>query len=168
MPLTLYQSSIPVFIRGLRNLAGLLEKGRANAKDRDFDPDILFEARLAPDMHNLCRQVQIACDMVKAGAGRLANVAPPSFPDNEATFEDLQQRVGNTIGFLATISPAQIDGAEDRTIEVKSPTRDLQFSGADYLNTFVLPNFYFHISAVFAILRHNGVPIGKRDFLGTQ
>lgn len=166
MPFTLYQASIPIFIRGLRNLAGCLDKGRENAKARDFDPDILTSARLAPDMFNLCRQVQIACDMAKSSAGRLANVSPPSFPDTESTFEELQQRIGSTIGFLATISPAQLDGAEDRTIELKSAARDLQFTGTDYLNTFVLPNFYFHIAAVFSILRHNGVPIGKRDFLG--
>jgi hypothetical protein len=166
MPFTLYQSSIPIFMRGLRNLAGLLEKGRDDAEARGFDPGILINARLAPDMHNLSRQVQIACDMVKFGAGRLASTTPPAAPDTETTFAELQQRIGNTIGFLATISPAQLEGAEDRTIELKSPTRELRFTGADYLNTFVLPNFYFHIAATFAILRHNGVDIGKRDFLG--
>jgi hypothetical protein len=166
MPFTLYQSSIPIFIRGLRNLSVCLEKGLENAKTRDFDPDILVQARLAPDMINLSRQVQIACDMAKSCAGRLANVTPPIFTDNETTFEELQQRIGNTIAFLATVSPAQLDGAENHTIELKNLSRELQFTGADYLNTFVLPNFYFHIAAAFAILRHNGVPLGKRDFLG--
>jgi hypothetical protein len=166
MPFTIYQSSIPVFIRGLRNLSAFLDKGLADAEAGGMDPVELADARLAPDMHNLCKQVQIACDMAKLGGARLARVDAPSFPDTETTFAQLRERIGNTIAFLATLSPTQIDGAEDRIIDLKFPGREVQFPGADYLNTFVLPNFYFHIAAAFAILRHNGVGIGKRDYLG--
>jgi hypothetical protein len=155
-----------VFIRGLRNLAAFLEKGRASAEARQFDPAILAAARLAPDMHTLCRQVQIASDMVKNAAARLAGATPPSFPDSETTFEELQARIAKTIAYLETVAPAQLEGSEVRTIELKFPGRALQFSGADYLSLFVLPNFYFHLTTAYNILRHNGVPIGKMDFMG--
>jgi len=117
-------------------------------------------------MHNLCRQVQIASDMVKNGAARLAGIAPPSFPDTETTFEELQARIAKTVAFLETITTSQLEGSEARTIELKFPGREIKFSGADYVSYFVLPNFYFHLTTAYDILRHNGVSIGKMDFMG--
>jgi hypothetical protein len=166
MGFSLYDASIPVFVRALRNLAGLLEKGQADAVARGFDPGVLLAARLAPDMLALPRQVQIACDMAKNGAARLAGVDAPSFPDTEASFEELQARIAKTIGFIETVSAAQLDGAETRRIHLKFPGQEMEFSGADYLTGFVLPNLYFHVTTTYALLRHNGVKIGKRDFIG--
>jgi len=166
MGFSLYDASIPVFVRALRNLAGLLEKGQADAVARGFDPGVLLAARLAPDMLALPRQVQIACDMAKNGAARLAGMDAPSFPDTEASFEELQARIAKTIGFIETVSAAQLDGAETRRIHLKFPGQEMEFSGADYLTGFVLPNLYFHVTTTYALLRHNGVKIGKRDFIG--
>jgi len=166
MSFTLYQTTLPVFLRGLRNLSAFLEKGRASAEARNFAPEVLTSARLAPDMHDLCRQVQIASDMVKNGAARLAGIAPPSFPDTETTFEELQARIAKTVAFLETITTSQLEGSEARTIELKFPGREIKFSGADYVSYFVLPNFYFHLTTAYDILRHNGVSIGKMDFMG--
>ena len=166
MPLSMYQASIPAFTRGLHNLSGLLDKGRANAEERKIDLAVLINARLAPDMHPLSRQVQIASDMVKNGGARLAGIDAPSFPDTETTFDALQARIEKTVGFLGGITEAQLDGSESKNIVLKFPGREMQFSGADYLIVFVLPNFYFHLTTAFAILRHNGVPIGKTDFMG--
>jgi len=166
MGFSLYDASIPVFIRALGNLAGLLQKGEADAATRGFDPAVLLAARLAPDMLPLPRQVQIACDMAKNGAARLAGADAPSFPDTETSFEQLQARITKTIGFIETIAAPQLDGAETRRIHLKFPGQEMEFSGADYLTGFVLPNIYFHITTAYAILRHNGVKIGKRDFIG--
>ncbi len=147
MPITMHQFSIPVFVRGLRALAGYLEKGRADAEARKFGPEVLIESRLAPDMHKLSRQVQIASDTVKNAAARLAGQTPPSYPDTESTFEELQERI-------------------TKTITRKFPGQEMTFNGADYLTGFALPNFYFHLAMAYAILRNNGVQIGKRDFMG--
>ena len=166
MPVSMHQISIPVFIRGMRALGGYLEKGRADAEARKFAPDVLLQARLAPDMHPLLRQVQIASDMVKNGASRLAGLEPPSFPDTETSFDELQARIAKTIAFLEGITEAQLDGSETRQITLKFPGQEMQFSGADYLAGFVLPNLYFHMTIAYSILRHNGVQIGKRDFMG--
>jgi hypothetical protein len=166
MPLTLFQTSIPIFTRYLQNLSALLEKAEADAKARNYPPEVLIEARLAPDMHKLSRQVQIASDMVKNGAARLAGLEPPSFPDTETTFEDLQTRIAKTIAFLETITETQLEGAETREIVLKFPGRQMNFSGAEYLLHFVLPNLFFHVTTAYNILRHNGVVIGKRDFMG--
>jgi hypothetical protein len=166
MPLTLFQTSIPIFTKYMHNLAALLEKGEADAKTRNYPPEVLIQARLAPDMHNLSRQVQIASDMVKNGAARLAGLEPPSFPDTETTFEDLQARIAKTIAFLETITETQLEGAETREIVLKFPGRQMNFSGAGYLLNFVLPNLFFHVTTAYNILRHNGVIIGKRDFMG--
>jgi hypothetical protein len=163
---TLYQAAIPVFVRTMRNLGAVLEKGRADAEARGFDPSVLVAARLAPDMHPLSRQVQIASDMVKNGAARLAGVEAPAFPDTETGFPDLQERIAKTIAFLGTITEAQFQGAEDRTIVLKFPGREMTFKGADYLTGFVLPNLYFHSATTYAILRHNGTKLGKMDFMG--
>ena len=166
MPVSMYQVSIPVFIRGLRALGGCLEKGRADADTRKFAPDILVNARLAPDMHTLSRQVQIASDVVKSCAARLAGMEPPSYPDTESNFEELQARIAKTIAFLEGITEAQLEGSETRQITLKFPGQEMTLNGADYLTGFVLPNLYFHLTTAYNILRHNGVQIGKRDFMG--
>lgn len=166
MPVSMYQFSIPVFIRGLRALGGVLEKGRADAEARKFAPQILVDARLAPDMHKLSRQVQTASDMVKNGAARLAGQEPPAFPDTENSFEELQARIAKTVAFLEGITEAQLEGSETRQITLKFPGQEMTFTGADYLTGFVLPNLYFHMTTAYNILRHNGVQIGKRDFMG--
>jgi len=166
MAFGLYQASIPVFIKFMGNLGALLEKGAADAQARNYAPEVLIEARLAPDMHKLARQVQIASDMVKNGAARLAGIEAPSFADTEASFAELQARIGRTIAFLETISESQLEGAETREIVLKFPGMEMRFSGADYLTKFVLPNLFFHVTTAYNILRHNGVAIGKRDFMG--
>ena len=168
MPVSMYLFSIPLFVRGLRALGGVLEKGRADAEARKYAPEILVDARLAPDMHKLSRQVQIASDTVKNGAARLAGLEAPSFPDTESNFEDLQERIAKTIAFLEGVTEASLDGSETRQITLKFPGQEMTFSGAEYLTTFVLPSFYFHLATAYDILRHNGVKIGKRDFLGAS
>ena len=163
---SMYQASIPVFTHAMRALSGVLAKGLADAESRKIDPAVLIDARLAPDMHKLSRQVQIASDMVKGGAARLAGVEAPSFPDTEASFEELQARITKTIEFLETFKPEQLDASEDRQITLKMPNRDLTLDGAAYLTSFVLPNLYFHATTAYDILRHNGVKLGKGDFMG--
>jgi hypothetical protein len=166
MPLSMYQSSVPVFVRVLNNLSAILDKGLADAETRKIDPDVFVRARLAPDMHPLSRQVQIASDTVKGGAARLAGIDPPSFPDTEASFPELKERIAKTVAFVQGIAADKFDGSEDRQITLKFPGGELNFSGVDYLQNFVLPNLYFHATTAYAILRANGVPVGKRDFLG--
>jgi hypothetical protein len=162
----MYQASVPPMVRTLRNLSAILKKGAAHAKAKDVDPSILVNARLAADMYPLSRQVQIACDVAKFGAARLAEAKAPRNPDNESTFPELLARVNKTLKFLRRMKRAQIDGAEDRTIVLKFPRGRLEFKGSTYLTGWVLPNFYFHVTTAYAILRHNGVDVGKRDFLG--
>ncbi len=166
MTLSMYQASSPVFVRMLQNLSGILKKGAAHAEARKIEPSVFINARLAPDMFPLSRQIQIATDIVKGGAARLAGVDVPSYEDKEATFDELQARIAKTIAFVQSIKPAQIDGSEEHAIALKIGGRDLNFSGQNYLLQFVLPNVYFHITTAYAILRHNGVDIGKADFLG--
>lgn len=166
MTLSMYDASIPVFIRQLTNLSDILKKGEASAEERKIDPSVLVNARLAPDMLPLARQIQIASDAVKGCAGRLSGVEIPKFEDTEATFAELQARIANTISFLKTITPAQVEGTEDKTINLTIAKRDFQFSGRDYLFSFVLPNLFFHTTTAYAILRHNGVALGKADYLG--
>lgn len=165
--ITMYQSSIPVFIRQLNNLSAILKKAEDNAQDRKIDQSVFINSRLAPDMFPLSRQIQIASDTVKAGAARLAEVEIPSFEDNEKTFEELQERIAKTIKFLNTIKEDQINGTEEKKISYHQHGRDRNFIGQPYLLDYVLPNLYFHITAAYAILRHNGVDIGKKDYLGT-
>jgi hypothetical protein len=150
----------------MHNLAALLEKGVADASARGYAPEVLIEARLAPDMHKLSRQVQIASDMVKNGAARLAGISAPSFPDTETSFPELQARIAKTVTFLETIDEAALKGADTREIVLKFPGMEMQFSGAGYLTGFVLPNLFFHVTTAYNILRHNGVAIGKRDYMG--
>lgn len=167
MSLSMYQASVPVFIRGLSNLSAILEKAAAHAEEKKIDPAIFINSRLAPDMFALARQIQIATDSVKGCAARLAALEVPSFPDTENTFPELQERIAKTIAFIETVTAEQIDGSEERNIALKVGGKELNFLGQPYLLYFVLPNFYFHITAAYAILRHNGVPVGKMDFLGS-
>jgi hypothetical protein len=162
----MYQASIPVFLHMLGNLSTILDKAAAHAEAKKIDPAIFVNARLAPDMFPLSRQVQIATDIVKACAARLAGIEVPCYEDNETTFADLQARIAKTLTFLQSVSAEQIDGSEDRNITPKFGSRVLSFSGQDYLLNFVIPNFHFHLTTTYAILRHHGVGIGKLDYTG--
>jgi len=162
----MYQASIPQFQRMLGNLASILEKAESWAVEKKLDPAVLLNLRLAPDMFPLKRQLQIATDSAKGCAARLAGVDIPSYPDTEETFAELKARLQKTIDFLASFTPAQIDGSEEKSIILNFPSMELKFSGRDYLFQFVQPNFYFHLTTAYAILRHNGLDIGKMDFIG--
>jgi hypothetical protein len=157
---------VPVFVRTLGNLSAILDKAVRWAEAKKIDPAVLVNARLAPDMFALARQVQIASDAAKGCAARLAGLEVPSFPDTEATLPELQARIKKTIDFVQSIKPAQIDGSEDKTINLKVGPREMSFKGQAYLLGFVLPNLYFHVTTAYAILRHNGLDVGKADFLG--
>jgi uncharacterized protein len=163
MSISMYRASIPVFIRALNNLSAILKKGETHAGSASF-----VEARLAPDMLTLAGQVQRTSDTAKATVARLAGIDSPSFPDTEKTFAELQARIKKTIDFLQGVKPAQIDGSEQKKIEFKAGQRELKFTGEDYLLGFALPNFYFHVTAAYAILRHKGVALGKMDYLGAS
>ncbi|MEQ1546051.1 DUF1993 family protein [Methyloglobulus sp.] len=166
MPIDMHQASIPVFVKMLGNLSAILEKGDAHAKAKNIDPTVFINYRLAPDMYPLSKQVQIATDMAKGCAARLAGLEVPSYEDNEATFADLQTRIAKTIAFVQSLTPEQIKGSEDLAITFKIRGIDRDFIGLPYLLNFVLPNLYFHITTTYAILRHNGVELGKLDYLG--
>ncbi|WP_438034913.1 DUF1993 domain-containing protein [Sorangium sp. So ce204] len=168
MTISMYQASVPVLVRMLGNLSAILTKAAAYAEAKKIEPRVLLDARLAPDMLSLTRQVQIASDSAKGCGARLAAVDLPKYEDNEASFDELQARIAKTVAFLNSLRPEQIDGSEDRDVTI--PTRDqpLQFKGQVYLLNFVLPNFYFHVTTAYAILRHNGLEIGKLDFLGAR
>ena len=166
MPLSMFQASVPVFIRHLHNLSGILAKAEAHAQERGEAPSVLIEARLAPDMHGFARQVQIATDTAKGAAARLAGMEVPSFPDDETTFPELQDRLTKTIDFLKSVPADKIDGSEGREITMRAGPQELRFTGQDYLLHFALPNFFFHETTAYAILREKGVPLGKMDYLG--
>ncbi|WP_160287054.1 DUF1993 domain-containing protein [Pseudomonas knackmussii] len=166
MSLSIYQISVPVFIRMLGNLSAILAKAEAHAQAKNIDPSVFLNARLAPDMFALTRQVQIACDAAKGCGARLAGVDIPSFADEEKSFADLQARIAKTVDFLKSLKPEQFEGAENRDITIKTPSRELHFKGLDFLLHFANANFYFHVTTTYAILRHNGVEVGKMDFLG--
>jgi len=166
MSISLYDFSIPALTRGLANLSGLLDKAEAHAAAKKYDSAVLAQARLFPDMHPLVRQVQITCDTAKGAAARLAGVDVPKHEDTEVTFADLKARVAKTADFVKSISAAQLENAENRSIELKFPNGAWKFTAVGYLTDFVLPNFYFHISMVYALLRKNGIEIGKADYLG--
>jgi hypothetical protein len=166
MSLTMYQASIPVFVRMLGNLSTILDKAAAHSEVKKIDPSVFINSRLAPDMYPLSRQVQIATDMVKGCAARLAGIDVPSYEDNETTFADLQARIAKTVNFLQSVSAEQIDGSEERTVTLKLRNHEISLHGQPYLLNFVHPNFYFHITTAYAILRHNGVEIGKMDYMG--
>jgi hypothetical protein len=166
MTISMYEISVPVLMRGLSSASALLDKAAAHATTKKFDSAVLAQLRLFPDMHPLARQVQIACDTAKGAAGRLAGVDIPKHEDTETTFAELSARIAKTVDFLKSINAAQMRDAETRNVELKFPNGSMKFTGIDYLTGFVLPNFYFHISMVYALLRKAGVDIGKRDFLG--
>ena len=166
MSYSMSKASLPVFEIGLNALSGVLDKAAAFAAAKKVAPETLASYRLAPDMFTLARQVQVACDQVKNGSARLAGVEAPKFEDNETNLEQLKARIAKTLAYVKTLDTKQIDGASDREIVFPVGPNKGQMKGADYLNHFVLPNFYFHITAAYAILRHCGVEIGKRDFLG--
>jgi uncharacterized protein len=167
MSLSMSKASLPVFEIGLNALSALLDKGAAYAAAKKIEPSTLLQARLFPDMFPLARQVQIAADQAKSGGARLAGVEPPRYEDNETTFDQLKERITKTLSFLKTLDTKQIDGAADRDITFPlGPTNKGHMKGGDYLNHFVLPNFYFHCATAYDILRHCGIEIGKRDFLG--
>jgi hypothetical protein len=166
MPITVYDISIPVLCRALSNLSAILDKAAAHAAAKKYESAVLTQLRLFPDMHPLARQVQIACDTAKGAAARLAAIDVPKHDDKESTLDELKQRIAKTLDFLNTVTPAQINGAEARTIEIKFPNGAWKFTALAYVTDFVLPNFYFHESMVYALLRKSGVEIGKTDFLG--
>ena len=169
MKITVPAVTAEMFANSLTNLSALLEKGLAHASARKFDPGVLLNARLAPDMFPLSRQVQIACDLAKNSVARLAALEPPRFEDNEKTIEELRARIARTIDYVKGIPASAFEGAEDRDIKVPAgPDRFLDFKGLDFVQRWAIPNVFFHITTAYAILRHNGVEIGKRDFIGAR
>jgi len=168
MTISMYTASVPLFTRALGALSAVLGKGAAFAEARKIEQAVLLQSRLAPDMFPLARQVQIASDTAKGCVARLAGVEVPSFPDTETSFAELQDRLARTLALVAGFTPAQIDGSEDKEIVLKFRTGEQRFTGLDYLSFFVLPNVYFHCTTAYDILRHNGVELGKRDFLGAR
>ncbi len=162
----MYSLSVPVFRRSLNTLSAILDKALAHAQARKIDPNVLLAARLYPDMFSLTRQVQLASDFAKGTAARLAGDTPPKYDDVEASFEQLKERIARTIAFLDGVAPERIDGSEERAIQIQIPDRTLHFTGLDFLAHWALPNFFFHMTTAYDILRHNGVEVGKRDFLG--
>lgn len=166
MSISMYQLSVPIFSPLLANLKALLEKAATFSENKKIDPTVLAASRLFPDMLPLSKQVQIATDHAKGATARLAGVEPPVFEDNEKTLAELIARVQKTIDYVNTFQAAQIDGSEEREIVLKMGPRELKFIGHIYLQKFAIPNFYFHVTTGYNILRHNGVEIGKSDFLG--
>ena len=166
MTISMYQASVPAIVRALNNLGAILEKAEQHATAKKIDPTVLVNARLFPDMLPLSKQVQIASDISKGGTARLAQAEPPAFEDNETTFAQLIDRVRKTVTYLETLKPQQIDGSEERTVtwQTRSATKSMQ--GMPYLLNHVLPNVFFHVTTAYDILRHNGVELGKQDFLG--
>ncbi len=161
----IYETSIPVFVHYLKSLSAILKKAEAHCAAKKIDPAVMLSQRLYPDMFALTRQVQIATDGAKAAGARLAGIAVPSFPDEEKTFEDLQARVAKTMDFLSSLTKSQFEGAADRVITFKSGGNDKSFKGSDYIGLWAFPNFFFHIATAYNILRHNGLEIGKGDYL---
>jgi len=166
MTISMYQASAPRFANTLKNLSAILDKTEAHCEARKIDPLVLTAARLYPDMYALARQVQVACDTAKGAMARLAGVETPKHEDTEKTFEELKARIARTLAFIEGFKPAQIDGTEEKLLEIKLGSMEVKWAGMQYLLGFALPNFYFHAMAAYAILRHNGVALAKRDFIG--
>jgi hypothetical protein len=166
MSISMYKASAPVFVRMLGNLDQLLEKAETNAKERGFEANVLASQRLAPDMLPLAAQIQFAGDTAKFAMSRLSGGTAPSFADTETTIAELRVRIANTLDYIKSVPAAAIDGSEEKEVLLKTPNGDIPFKGLGYLTGFALPNFMFHVTMAYAILRHNGVPIGKMDFLG--
>jgi hypothetical protein len=166
MPYTMSQASLPIFEIGLNAITAVLDKAAAHAAAKKIDMSVLLGWRLAPDMFPLTRQVQIICDQAKNGSARLAGIDPPKFEDTETTLEQIKERIAKTIAFLKTLDKAAIDASSEREITFPLGANKGQMKGADYLNHFVLPNFYFHLTTAYGLIRSCGVDIGKRDFIG--
>ena len=163
---SMYAFSAPTFTRMLKNLSAVLAKAETHAKAKGYDPAVLLSARLAPDMFPLTRQVQIASDTAKGAMARLAGHTAEVIEDTETSFAHLKARIAKTIAIVEGYSEAQLEGSDKREITIKTPSQELKFNGLDFLNAWALPNLYFHITTAYAILRHNGVELGKRDFVG--
>ena len=166
MAYSIYQASVPVFLKTLGNLSAILDKGAAFAEEKKVDPKVLLNYRLAPDMFPLTSQVQNATDHAKRGTARLAGIEAPAYDDNETSFAELKARIDKTLAFINPIKPSQVDGAESREIVLKMGGSNRTLTGQTYLMHHALPNFFFHTTTAYAILRHCGVNIGKRDFIG--
>ena len=166
MTISMYQASAPRFARMLRNLSAILAKAQAHCEAKKLDAAAIMTYRLFPDMFPFTRQVQIACDQAKGAVARLAGMEPPKHEDTEQTFAELQARIAKTLDFVESVKAAQIDGSETREVVLKLRAGELRLKGLDYLFSHAYPNFYFHVTTAYDILRHNGVELGKRDFVG--
>lgn len=166
MALSVHAASVPLFVRALTHLSAILDKAAAFAEAKKIDPKVLLEMRLAVDMFPLTKQVQIACDFAKGASARLAGQEPPKWDDHEASIADLKARIARTIEFIEAIPPAAFDGAESRRVTITLRGEPRSFDALPYLLQQALPNFFFHVTTAYAILRHAGVGIGKRDFIG--
>ena len=166
MIISMYQASVPRFVNILGNLSKILDKAQAHVEAKKIDAATLSTYRLFPDMLPMTSQVQIACDTAKGVVARLAGVENPVHEDNEKTLADLKARIAKAIAFIRTVTPAQIDGTEDKEIVIKRGDKETRYSGMQFLLGHAIPNFYFHVTTTYNILRHNGIEIGKRDYLG--
>jgi hypothetical protein len=167
--MSFYDATVPAFLQILGSLSGLLTKAEAHCKAKNIQPEVLLGARLYPDMFTLTRQIQTACDFAAKSCARLTNSEVPSTPDTEKSFDELKARLAKTIDYVKSFKPAQFDGADSREITFPvGPSKTLTLKGQQFLNAFAFPNFYFHAATAHGILRHNGVEIGKRDFLGVN
>jgi hypothetical protein len=163
----MYAMSVPVFVKSLGSLSAILDKAAAHAETRKIDPTVLLTARLYPDMFALTKQVQVACDFAKGSVARLAGQEPPKYEDTETSFDDLKARISRTIAFVQGFAEAQLEGSETREVSLKIRDQVLTYKGYPYLAHIALPNFFFHAVTAYDILRHHGVELGKRDFIGT-
>lgn len=161
-----YQTSIPVFVRTLKNLRAFFEKAVTHAEAAGYDVGVLLNDRLYPDMHPFSRQIRIATDVATGVAARLAGQTPPTLGHEEVTVDGIKARIAAAVAYLETLDAAALEGAEDKVIEVVRHDKTITWKGRDYLLNYGLPNVFFHVTTAYAILRHNGVPLGKRDFLG--
>ena len=168
MSISMYEASIPHFVRMLGNLSAILDKTSAHSEAKKIDQAVFVNARLAPDMYPLSRQIQISADMAKACAARLAGIEVPRYEDNEATFSDFKARIAETIAFLQGIDKEQIDNSYDQPITIKLYDKDIVYTGQVYLLDVIIPHFYFHVTTVYAILRHHGVELGKKDYIDNE
>ena len=166
MTLSMHEASAPRFVKTLNALSAILDKAQAHAEAKKIDPLTLTSFRLFPDMLPMTAQVQIACDAAKGAMARLAGMEIPKHEDTEKTLAELKARIAKTVAFIESIKPAQVDGSENKDVTLKIGGKDTVFKGMPYLFGFAFPNFYFHVTTAYNILRHNGVEIGKRDFLG--
>lgn len=167
MAISMYAASVPVFTQVLNSLSAILDKAEAHATARKIEPSALLQARLYPDMLAFTRQIQIACDFAKGATARLAGVEVPKYDDTEVTFAELKARIAKVVAYMASLPQSQIDGSEERDITTSAGPNSKTFKGQQYLLHYALPQFFFHATTAYALLRHNGVEIGKRDFMGT-